>query len=159
MAKSVKEKIQEIEFTTLELAELLDVTDRRIQQLAKSGILKPESRNTYSLKSNLLSYIEYQVSRERNYDDVLKDAERRKAIAEAELKEIQLETTKGKLIEIERVIQDWQKVIGVFRTRVLLVSSKVAPLLLGLRSIKRIRGIVDEELNEALNELSRTEKL
>jgi phage terminase Nu1 subunit (DNA packaging protein) len=159
MKNEKKNDIQDIEFATLQLAELFGITSRRVRQLAEAGIFNPKPGGKHNLKSSVQSFLKYQIDKERNSDDVLKDAERRKAVAEAELKEIQLETTKGNLIEIEKVVEDWQKIVGVFRTRILLVSSKVAPLLIGLRSLKRIRSIVDAELNESLNELSRINKL
>jgi phage terminase Nu1 subunit (DNA packaging protein) len=159
MNNGKKNNIQDIEITTLQLAEILGITSRRIRQLAEMGVFNPKPGGIHNLKFAVQGFLKYQIEKERNSDDVLKDAERRKAVAEAELKEIQLKVTKGKLVEIEKVIEDWQKVISVFRTRILTASTKVAPLLIGLRSVKRIKTIVDAELNESLNELSRINKL
>ena len=159
MNNGKKNSIQNAEITQVELSKILGITARHVRRIADMGIIHSGPNSKYILSDCIQNYIQYKIDTERNSDDVLKDAERRKAVAEADLKEIQLETTKGKLVEIEKVIEDWQKIIGVFRTRILMVSSKVAPLLIGLRSHKKIRSIVDAELNESLNELSRVDKI
>jgi len=170
MINEKKKKIQDIEITQLELAEILNLSIKRIYELSELDILDHSPRGKYNLKKSVQKYINYRIEYERNIwgdiDKEAKRARREKEIAEAELKridvqikEIDLDVLRGKLIPIDKVIEDDQKIISLVRTRILAISAKVAPLLIGLRSIKRIKTIIDPELHEALNELSRIKKV
>lgn len=62
---------------------------------------------------------------------------------------------RGELVPVQAVRQLLEAVLSTFKTRVLALPSKLAPLLIGLTSPVDARDVVDNGLTDALNELSR----
>lgn len=82
------------------------------------------------------------------------DAERRKEIALAGLREIDHELARGSIVPIdvaaEMVVAEYAKV----RTRLISIAAKVASRAAALRSPAEIQALVAAEINEALEELT-----
>ena len=58
-------------------------------------------------------------------------------------------------IEKDEMIKFCTDIISVTRTRLLGIGAKIAPDIVGLENIKKIKAIIDREINEALGELSK----
>ena len=74
------------------VARVLGLTVRRIQQLTQDGVLQtqPEGkRRVYDLPAAVQAYLQYSISREAGKDAGAAAVERRRALAEAEIKEAQ----------------------------------------------------------------------
>lgn len=61
---------------------------------------------------------------------------------------------RGDLVEVSAVRERWDAVAGIVKRRLLAISSKLAPRLLGLRSPAEVKTIIDSEVYAALEELS-----
>lgn len=143
------------------LGDLIGVTERRIRQLAEEGVLSRVSKGRYALHGSVKGYI---VHLKTNRDLKEKEPEgdmdwdKEKAIHERvkrEMAEMKLAQMRGELhrsTDVEQVMND---MLASFRTKILAMPSKLAPLLLARDDVNQIRSFVEKECTEALEELAR----
>lgn len=79
----------------------------------------------------------------------------RKDAAIADKYELELNVRKGELVEAKDVLETWQGNILRSKARLLGMSTKLAPLLVAEEEPKAIKKLIDEEINDALEELSK----
>jgi len=147
--------------TTHELGDILGITDRWIQKLVKEGTIKQESRGKFDLSTVIRQYISHAIEVEkgkrRSSDDIeLDEAIRRKEAAIAQIKELELEKRKAEIYEKSEIIEAWQKLLSILKTRLLNLGSKTAPQLIGLSQINEIKIKIDTEIKNILDELSKS---
>lgn len=83
------------------------------------------------------------------------DAERaRLAHAQAIRTEIEVSKLRGELIEVAAVFRVWGKVVTDLRSRLLAIPTRATPLLIGCRTMPKIRDELERQIHEALNELA-----
>ena len=82
------------------------------------------------------------------------EAKRRKLMAEAGLQEIELNKRKGDVIELAEVEKKLSNTFAVIRSNMLKVSDRTAIRLIGETDETRIKKIIREEINQALDALS-----
>lgn len=139
-----------------ELGKWIDLTQARVGQLAKKGVFERDNENLYDLRLTILAYIEHlrKHSVEHvNLQMTAAEARNRKLIAEATLAEIEMNLKKGLLCHVADVLPQWERMIVAFKTKLLAMPSKVAPVLYEKKSIAQISDIIKREIIEALNEL------
>lgn len=78
----------------------------------------------------------------------------RKMKADADIAEIQLAKLQGTLCVAEDVIKAWETVLQACKSRFLGLPTKTAPLLANEIEIAAIQLILEEQVKEALSELS-----
>ncbi len=139
------------------LCKVLNLGERRVQQMVKEGILIKEERGRYPFLSNIKNYVMYLQSRVDGNGKVLDldDARKRKLHAEALLVELELETAQKNTI----AISDHGEVIGslgdIIRGRLLVLPSKLAPAL-ALESKQGLcKQIIEDEIRSTLAEIAR----
>jgi hypothetical protein len=83
-------------------------------------------------------------------DEDLASARRRKEIAAANLKELELERERKTLVEVAKVEQRWRDLIVAARTRLLEIPTRAKQAIpdLTLAEVEEIRGYVHEALND-----------
>ena len=138
------------------IARLLDLSTRRVQQLSKEGVIPRAERGRYEISASVRGYIAYLKERSINPGVVSFDEVRaRKTAAEAEMAEIDLKEKKGLLIATEEVARSWAEIIGACRSKLLSMPAKIAPVV-AVEDIPAIcKQIVEEQIEEALDELSK----
>lgn len=88
--------------STNELADFLDLTPRRIQDLEVENVLAKVSRNEWDLKECFLKYLDYKVdSATSNLG--LTEARAKKEFADAQLKELALAEKKEQVISLDKL--------------------------------------------------------
>jgi len=133
-----------------ELANILGITQRRVNQLAKEGILEKDNKNNFDLSQSVQAYIAYATteSDELRQEKILHErAKRKKAEIELNLKE-------GRMHDADDVRRVMTHMLLTFRNRILNIPAKLAPQLIGLQNIGEIQQILNKEAREALTELS-----
>ncbi|GEB35295.1 hypothetical protein [Brevibacillus parabrevis] len=146
----------EMLFTTKQMTELLNLTARRIQQLAEEGVLVREQRGKYRAIESLKRYIRYIQEREPTEENEV-DYYREKALhekAKREKTELQVAVMKGELHRSEDVAAVMDDMVTSFRARCLALPTKIAPQLLDKKAIAEVQAILTSEIHEALTELS-----
>ncbi len=141
--------------TKLELlADILGLTPRRIQQLADDGIIpKPSKPGAYDIPACVQNY--YYNEFIGNEDSELdgKHERARKAKAEADRIEFDLEIKQGKYVETELVEHILTGIISNCRAKLLALPRKLAPTVSTAQSPNEVEEILTDGINEALDEL------
>ncbi|WP_270501329.1 hypothetical protein [Clostridium butyricum] len=164
MSNDVK-KIDSVEKVTVSstvLSNLFGLTTRRIRQLENEGVIQKIARGKYSLQDNIKSYITYikasadlkenkTEAGKIDYDEEHALLERRKR----EKIELELAAMRGTMHyseDVERVMND---MLSNFKARILALPSRAAPRLITLSTIADIQEILQNEVLDALNEMSK----
>ena len=142
------------------IARLLDLTERRVQQLARDGVIPRSERGRYDLIGAVRGYVRYLR------DQILKDGaatadygvERARLMrARADLAEMEAAQKRGELIPAREVVTAWTEVVALLRARLLVLPDKIAPLAHDAQTIPQARDIVRNAVHEALAELAATQ--
>ena len=164
MSNDVK-KIDNVEKVTVSstvLSNLFGLTTRRIRQLENEGVIQKIARGKYSLQGNIKSYITYikasadlkenkTEAGKIDYDEEHALLERRKR----EKIELELAAMRGTMHyseDVERVMND---MLSNFKAKILALPSRAAPRLITLSTIADIQEILQNEVLDALNEMSK----
>lgn len=142
--------------STSDMAEILGVTTRWIQQLTKDGILIQESRGKFHLPENIQRYIQY-IENMHEDDGQQIDYNKEKALherAKRKIAEMDLAEKEQTLIQVDEVEKLLEKMVGLFKARCLTIPSKVSPLVQYETELPVIVGLLKKEVHGALQELS-----
>ncbi|ALV24565.1 hypothetical protein CIG2463D_0992 [Campylobacter iguaniorum] len=88
--------------TTNELADFLDITPRRVQDLEVEGVFSKIARNEWDLKECFLKYLDYKIET-ATATFGLTEARAKKEFADAQLKELALAEKKEQVISIDKL--------------------------------------------------------
>lgn len=155
-------KITDIDSLTVSAAVLggiFGVTDRRVRQMAEEGIIIRAAKGRYNLVESLKNYIlslklaaegatmggpdgEINLDEEKGLHERVK----------RHISELKLQTMKGELHKAEDVERVMSDMLAAFKTRIMNIPSKVAPMLED-RDAGYIKERLTNEVTEALNEL------
>ena len=146
--------------TSTQLSEILELSVRRIQQLAKSGTLpKQEKRNRYKLVESIQGYIKYLRGQVVHGDapQDLKEAKLRQEKARAEILELEALQKNGELQHQDDIEKVWNSIAVLIKTKLLALSSRVSADVYGATSLVQVRSRIDEEIDLILSELVNTQ--
>jgi phage terminase Nu1 subunit (DNA packaging protein) len=141
---------------------MMNVTPRRVQQLATESGMPRERKGMYDAAKCLLWYIRYlQDALEKKavpkgdgaYSGIT-DERARSIRADAELKEIELAEKRGTLVRVEQVKKVFVDLVHMTKARVMATPPRIAPEVLGESSRVMVQAIVEKALKEALNHLA-----
>jgi len=112
------------------------------------------------IKIDTAKFITWMVQRERaKYEAIFPDPEddhkNRRAKADAEIAELKADEMRGDLVRVATVESALTLGITNARTRLLGLPTKLAPQVAAMRGPAKVRALLDKEIREALNELSR----
>lgn len=147
--------IAEIELSRTDMAAVIGVTARRLDQLAKEGKLHKLPNGCFNLIETVQAWIRWE--REKSRGDMpatLAEAKIRLAAAQTEKLELEIGVLTGELHPAASVEAVWSDMIGAFKARIMSIPTKLAPLLVGRRNPNEIQSILKGATNEALQELS-----
>ena len=162
MAKSDTTKVTNIDSITVSaavLGDLLGVSERRVRQRAEEGIMVRASKGRYKLVDSVKNYIltlkleAAGVSTELAEGEI--NLEEEKGLHERvkrHISELKLQIMKGEVHKAEDVEAVMLDMLASFKTRVMNIPSKAAPLLEN-RDAAYIKDRLISEVTEALNEL------
>lgn len=134
-----------------ELAKILGITPRRVQQLVEEGVLERDSRGQYTLGDCVRAYCGYLGSREPAASTAL-DAERTKALA------LQNAIREKALIPYDLAEGLVAEIIGAIRAGESTLPVRIAKSRLDRAEIERITLIVEDMQREVARELDKTKR-
>jgi phage terminase Nu1 subunit (DNA packaging protein) len=142
------------------LAKLFNLTERRIQQLARDGIIpKPERNGRYDLVGCVQGYIKYLQDRSAGRTEIEPQdtyIERARLLkAQADKTELEVKAMNGELIAADEVESLWSGLVASFRSRLLALPVRCAHKVLSLKTYPEIESTLRAHVFEALSELSR----
>lgn len=158
--------------TTRQVAELLEINERHVRELAQRGIIPERGANGWDLRACLSAWLRHSravmAGRKRERDGP-GDEESNKlshtresarlTSAKADAAEIALAELRREVVRIsavrEAIVSAWFRV----RAHLLAIPSKGAPMVHGLGSVAETKGALDELIRDALDELASTRSL
>ena len=113
------------------IARLLDLSERRIQQLSREGVIPKAERGQYDLVGSVRGYVVYlrdlAVKAQAGAPDF--GVERARLIkAKADLAEMEADGRRGDLLPADAVEAAWTAVLARLRARLLVLPDRLAPL-------------------------------
>jgi phage terminase Nu1 subunit (DNA packaging protein) len=142
--------------TTRELAHILGVSDRRVQQLVTMGAFPRVDRGKYDLPTVVQSYIAFFRAQFENISDEELDLRAEKALltrAQRKKVELELKIMQGELHRSDDVRRVMNDMLGAFRARCLSIPTKAAPRVQG-KDLNAVKDVLKKEIYEALSELT-----
>ena len=140
------------------IAKLLNISPRRVQQLAKEKIIPPPIKGKYDLVGCVQGYCNYLQDRAFGKDVGPQDShlERARLLkAQADKTELEVATLQGRLVHVEQVAKDWRGIVMTCRSKLLALPSKSAFQIAGLGGdAHEIERFLKRLIYEALTELA-----
>jgi phage terminase Nu1 subunit (DNA packaging protein) len=111
--------------TTIELADVLGLTDRRIRELVREGVIDRIDRGQYNLAECVQSYIKYKIDSisKREETGKLSEEQARLTKLKADREEIELKKLRGEVIPVYEIAKLWNYVITSAKTKLLSIPS------------------------------------
>lgn len=150
--------------STENLAQLLEITPRRIQQLTAQGIIPKSAHGRYTLESAVKGYIRFLRDRKlpgdaspgdgTEADDFQKS--RAKLYREkAEQEAMKRQKLAGELVPVDQIETVWRSVTMAVRSHLLAIPSKCAVRVGMCKNAVEAQALLRREVEEALLELSK----
>ncbi|NLT94854.1 MAG: hypothetical protein GXW85_04860 [Clostridia bacterium] len=159
MAINAKKDISDLIVNTDVMADLLGFTRQRVNQLDKEGVLVKAAPGRWPLADNIKKYLEFVKYGQRTSEE--EEAEIQYWEEKALHEKAKRETAELKLAKMQNQLHDARDVelaltnmVVTFRNKVLSIPQKLAPKIIGLDNLAEITEAINEELYEALTELS-----
>lgn len=139
------------------IARLLDLSERRVQQLSREGVIPKAERGRYDLVGAVRGYVAYlrdlAVKAQAGAPDF--GVERARLIkAKADLAEMEADGRRGELLPADAVEAAWIAVLARLRARLLVLPDRLAPLCVEETTIAGVRDQIRKAVREALDELA-----
>ena len=140
------------------IAKLFNLTERRVQQLAREGIIPKAERGKYELIGAVQGYVKYLQERSVGQHEAsptdLMEHKVRLTKAQASEKEIQVEMMKKNLIHVDDVVDTWGKIIGIAKSRLMALPRRLSSKLLSAADLRETEIIIKNGVVEVLEEIS-----
>lgn len=139
------------------IAKLLDLSERRVQQLSREGVIPKAERGQYDLVGSVRGYVRYlrdqAVRAQAGAPDYA--TERARFIrARADLAEMDAGEKRRALIAAGAVEAAWIAVLALLRTRLLALPDRLAPQAFEMATVADTRNLIRAALREVLEDLA-----
>jgi phage terminase Nu1 subunit (DNA packaging protein) len=139
------------------IARLLDLSERRVQQLSREGVIPKAERGQYDLIGSVRGYVRYLRDQALKAQSGAPDyaAERARFIrARADLAEMEAEEKRRSLIAADEIEAAWVAVLALLRTRLLGLPDRLAPQVFDQTTIGDTRTLIRSAIREVLDDLA-----
>ena len=139
------------------IAKLLDLSERRVQQLSREGVIPKAERGQYDLIGSVRGYVRYLRDQALKAQAGAPDyaAERARFIrARADLAEMEAKEKRRSLIAADQVEAAWIAVLALLRTRLLALPDRLAPQVLEQSTVGDTRNLIRAAIREVLDDLA-----
>ena len=162
MAETPKKNLQGSDI----IAKLFGVTDRRVQQLAKEGVIPAAQTRPYKfdLLPTVQAYIKHLSEKangkeQKNADTVQAEADKLRAEADlkqskAKIAELQLKELEGKMHRSEDVEAMTNDLVYTIRSMIMALPGRLAMDVVQTTSANEASAVIRSECNKILNELA-----
>ena len=144
-----------IVYSVKTIAELLMLSERRVQQLVQEKIIPRARAGEYALAPSVQGYIRYLQDRIQTGDDP--DLTRERALltkVQRETAELELAAMRGEMHRSEDVMTVWTECIVNCKSRLLAIPAKLAPGLFEAETVADVQVALKAAIYEALDELA-----
>jgi|TARA_B110000259_G_scaffold53349_1_gene62833 hypothetical protein len=142
--------------TASQLVTELNIDRRKLGQvLIKCDVVKQSGKIKYYLVQDVVKHLYIKD----NTVITIEEARKQKAIAEAELLQLNLEREKGNLLDRELIDKQWANLIMACKNKLNALPNKLAPMLAVESGIDVVKNMLSLNINEALTELSKGDEI
>ena len=142
-------------YPTSAIATLLKLTERRVQQLVKDGILPRPVKGHNEPIACVHAYIDYLKKLITGGGELsLTDERTRLTKYQADLAQILLKEAQGEFVTAKKTTQVWGAIVANIRQKLLGLSSLLAPIFGGSHTTGEVKERIDSAIHEILNELT-----
>lgn len=138
------------------IAKLFMVSERRVQQLVKMGIVPKNDHGRYELVPAVQGYVRYLQERAQGRPGAPEDYHQEKSRLvklQADKAQLEVEELAGQLVRADDVKREWEEMLGDMKGRLLGLPSKAAPIVAPQTHPGEVLGVLEDLVNEALQEL------
>ena len=137
------------------IAKLLNLSERRVQQLARDGIIPKGFKGQYDLIGCIRGYTLY-LQKQLTQSDFrdLKEEKTRLVKFQADRAEIDLAIIQGEAVLITDIEKKINDMVSIVRARLLALPNKLAPVVSVENEVSVVESIIKDGICEALAELS-----
>lgn len=142
------------------IAKLFMISERRVQQLVKKGVIPKNEHGRYELVPTVQGYVRYLQERAIGRTGMPEDYQQEKARLtkiQADKAELELNEITGSLVSSEEIALEWFQMITDCKTRLLTIPAKAAPVVATEMEAGVVQNIIDDLMREALEELTEYE--
>lgn len=139
------------------ISKLLLLTERRVQQLVKEGVIPKTERNRYELAPAVQGYIRYLQERMVGNTAQPLDYQNEKSRLvriQADKAQIELDHMNQTLVTTSEVAKEWESILNDMKSKILSIPTKAAPLVRDETNTSVIMDILQSFIDETLEELS-----
>jgi len=133
------------------IAKLLMISDRRVQQLTKEGVIPKAERGRYELAPVVQGYIRFLQERSigKEVGTIDYNIEKARLVKnQADKAELEVETLNGNLISKADVLDAWESMLVDIKTKILTIPAMISPVV----ATEDVPGVVQELLDRALRD-------
>ena len=139
------------------IAKLLDLSERRVQQLSREGVIPKAERGQYDLIGSVRGYVRYlrdqALKSQAGAPDYM--AERARFIrARADIAEMEAQEKRLSLIAADQIEAAWIAVLALLRTRLLGLPDRLAPQAFEQTTVGETRTLIRMAIREVLDDLA-----
>lgn len=138
-----------------EMASLMDVTERRINQLVRTDAFPHATKGKYDLVA-AFKWMKNKMDASHHGDETERAAKIRLMQSQADLRELELKQKRGQLIPEEIVIPEMRKMHHAVKTKLMAIGNDISLELAHIDEPPKIKSVIDTAIGEALNELDDT---
>jgi phage terminase Nu1 subunit (DNA packaging protein) len=141
------------------IARLLDLSERRIQQLSRDGVIPKAERGQYDLVAAVRGYVAYlrDLAVKAQAGDPDFGIERARLIkAKADIAEMEASGRRGELLPADAVETAWTAILARLGARLLVLPDRLAPVCHEETTIAGVRDQIRKAVRETLDELAAT---
>ncbi len=160
MEKDRTHVTSDTEVKTTELAGILGVSARRIQQLAQDDIFRPVRRGWFSLGDSVRRYIAFLDKEKKQESDAEREQSRKRARADVEWKEsrakiakLQAEELEGTMHRAEDVQAMTEQLLYAVRGALSALPGRCGKEVAETDNVRETIAILQREVNAAMDEL------
>jgi phage terminase Nu1 subunit (DNA packaging protein) len=139
--------------SAVDLAQWLNLTDKRIFQLAKEGVVVKVGRNQYDLQQSIINYIKYLRAQAEGSSLSLQDERAKLTALKSEREQLELDIRRGDFISRKDVEDDAANTARIVRDNLLSIADRVSSLVAPATDPQQIHSIISSEINLALTNL------
>ncbi len=147
--------------TAQQLGKALMISERRVQQLVKQGVLYKEGRGRYPFLPNVQAYIRHlraqadKTEMAPHKTEIILEEEKARLIkAQADKAELEAARLREELIEVEQVEAMWSRLVMHLRQALLALPGRLAPQVITAQSRQEAEHMLESAIYEALTELA-----
>lgn len=135
------------------VARFLNLTDRRVRQLVREGVIPKAAHGKYELEGCVFHYVRYLQKRlEDGGAHVTSEKERLDRVRADEI-EIRLQRERREIVDAGDVAEVWIEIAAEIKQRLLSLPTALAPLVTGTTRVQQSEEILREGVDDALASL------